>query len=107
MEKTQKGIDQYVELLDRILEETKQEETSLKSYITLEKATYIPIWLHEPDTFDAYAVYTEKRVKKQVKRIDKDLLVSSSRYKYSFDSQISRMENIEAFIAFNKKKPKQ
>jgi hypothetical protein len=95
------SVAQYTDLLDRILEEVKFEEGLLSDYAALEKQTVIPVWFQEPDEFDPYIRFKVNRVKKQVKKIERDLDVSFSRYQFSFDRQCKHLDNVEQFVSYN------
>lgn len=97
------SVAQYTQLLERILEEVKYEEDLVTGYKNLEDETILPVWAHEPGEFDEYIKYKVGRIKKQVKHIERDLNVSSSRYKVSFDKQCAHLSNVEQFVAYNVK----
>lgn len=97
------SVAQYTDLLDRIIDEINFEEKLLADYAALDTQTVIPVWFLEPDEFDPYIRFKINRVKKQVKKIERDLDVSSSRYQFSFDRQCKHLENVESFVSYNMK----
>ena len=100
---SKKGVAQYTELLDRILEEITYEQERLNGYRTLDKKTIIPVWMAEPDAFDDYIRHKVNLVKKQIKKIERDLSVSFSRYQFSFEKRQENLAHIEALVAYNLK----
>lgn len=97
------SVEQYTQLLTRIAEEIDFESGLLTNYRSLDSQTVLPVWAHEPDEFDAYIKAKIGRVKKQIKKIERDLNVSFSRYQFSFDKQCKNLTNMEALIAYNMK----
>lgn len=95
------SVEQYTQLLNRIAEEIDFESSLLTNYCSLEEQTVLPVWAYEPDDFDAYIKLKIGRVKKQIKKIERDLNVSFSRYQFSFDKQCKNLANMEALIAYN------
>ena len=97
------SVTQYSKLLDRIVQEVEYEHSQLQRYADLDTKTALPVPFHEPDNFDGFIRSKVNRVKKQVKKIHRDLDVSSSRYSFSFEKQCKNLENIEAMVAYNLK----
>jgi len=102
LNQSQKSITKYTHLLDRILEEISHEKKTLQNYISLKQPTYLTVLIQDPDTFDAYVRTKTNRVKRQVKKIEKDLHISFSRYQFSFENHTKRLNQVESYLALSK-----
>jgi len=96
------SIQQYSSLLAQIVQEINKEHAIISDYEKIEKETLIPVSLSEPDSFDGYIKNKTNNIKKQARKIEKDLHVSFSRYQFSFENHIKRIQNLETFVAYNK-----
>lgn len=90
------SIQKYTGLLSRIEEEVVFEDERISSYINLDKATFITVLINEPNDFESYIAGRISYIKKQVKKIEKDIHVSFSRYQFSFENQIKRIQYLES-----------
>lgn len=95
------SVAQYTALLNRILEEITFEISLLERYGSFEQKTVVPVWANEPSNFDDYIHFKVGMVKKQIKKIERDLSVSFSRYTFSFEKQSKNLENVEALVKYN------
>ncbi len=96
------SIQQYSTLLAQIVQEVNKEHAIVSDYEKLEKETLLPVSMSEADFFDGYIKNKVNKIKKQAKKIEKDLHVSFSRYQFSFENHMKRIQNLEAFVAYNK-----
>lgn len=95
------SVLKYSELLDRLLEEIGHEVSNLTNHRVLEKQTYLQAWKQEPSEFNAYIKHKVGVVRKQSKRIERDLDVSYSRYKFSFENHRKQLNHVEALLKYN------
>ena len=102
VERAKESVNKYCGLLDRLLEEIGHEVANLKRHRALEQDTYVQAWQHEPAEFNAYMRHKVGVVRKQTKRIERDLDVSYSRYKFSFENHRKQLKQVEALLAYNK-----
>ena len=102
VERAKESVNKYCGLLDRLLEEIGHEVTNLKRHRALEQDTYLQASQHEPAEFNAYMRHKVGVMRKQTKRIERDLDVSYSRYKFSFENHRKQLKHVEALLAYNK-----
>ena len=103
IEQAGKSVEKYTGLLERINEEITHEEGRLASYAALEQPTLLPVYMQEPDDFDQFIAVNVNRIKKQSKKIEKDLMVSYSRYQFSFKGHLKQIEQVEKYVMIQKR----
>lgn len=93
------SITTYVQLLGDIGNEIGREIASLARYADLTEPTTIRLLKTEPISSGVVFI-TEKTkwMKRHVKTVRKDLLVSFSRYRFGFESQIKQVEALEHML---------
>lgn len=101
VQRAEDSVEQYTALLDSLLIEIKAEINALNEYRGLKEQTMVIAQLHEPSEFNALIAHKVGLVKKQIKRIDRDLDVSFSRYQFSFHNHRKQLANVEAVLAYN------
>ncbi|MGD1997664.1 MAG: hypothetical protein PVJ92_01980 [Candidatus Dependentiae bacterium] len=101
VQRAEDSVKKYSDLLDRLLEEIGHEVRNLTNHRSLEKQTYLQAWKHEPSEFNAYINHKVGMVRKQSKRIERDLDVSYSRYKFSFENHRKQLTHVEALLKYN------
>lgn len=101
IKRAEDSVKKYSDLLDRLLEEIGYEVKNLTNHRALEKQTYLQAWKQEPSEFNAYINHKVGVVRKQSKRIERDLDVSYSRYKFSFQNHRKQLTHVEALLKYN------
>jgi|GEM_PF-5092281 len=99
----QKSVNKYLDLLGKIDAEIDKEIANTAHCRSLNQNTFLPVSFFEADDFDTFVASTVSRIKKQVKRIEKDLMVSYSRYQFSFKRHMVQIRQVQRAVAFEKK----
>lgn len=99
-QQAEESVKRYLGLLEKIITEIGYEKDLLHKYATLDTRTVIPVLLHEPNEFGPYLTHKINQVKKQAKKVERDLNVSFSRYQFSFSNQRNRLSHLEALVKY-------
>jgi pyruvate/oxaloacetate carboxyltransferase len=94
----QQSIATYLALLQSVIDEINTELTALGPCASEKPPETIPVPANSP--IDNAAIYLMARIewlRRQNKKIRKDLTVSYSRYSYGFDSQEQRLEALQRY----------
>lgn len=102
-QQAEESVKQYLGLLERITTEVGYESELLNKYAALDVRTIIPVLLHEPNDFGAYLTHKINLIKKQAKKVERDLNVSFSRYQFSFTNQRNRIAHLEAIVKYQER----
>ncbi|MBT4594258.1 hypothetical protein HOD08_00030 [bacterium] len=100
----QGSIKKYVGLLERVGMEVRAEYERLQSYVQEDPPMTLAV--HEREPAQTATEYVEARIKLlrgQVRRIKHDLMISFSRYKLSFTSQLKQLEILEKYASVQDK----
>jgi len=101
-DKFHKSIDEYVRLLDSMMQEVERDLAFYQSYLSPNPPAHISVERSAPDAFDAILGERIKMVRKNVKNAKRDLAVSYSRYCYGFEAQMRQIVYVESLLALQK-----
>lgn len=92
------SITTYVNLLLNISQELEAELIHFVPYTTETPPPVIMVHKDDVDDTTLYFIQKIRWIKRHVKTIRKDLMVSFSRYSFGFDSQMKQLDAIEAYM---------
>lgn len=92
------SIATYVNLLLDIAQEVEAEIVHFLPYTSPTPPAVIMVHKDDTDDVEAYVEQKIHWIKRHVKTIRKDLMVSFSRYTFGFDSQMKQLDMIEAYV---------
>jgi hypothetical protein len=98
-EQAKENVSRYSMILDNIAMEIIQELSFFAGILseTPPKAFVVPISF--PNSFIVYLVFRIKGGQRYVKNIVKNITVSFSRYRYSFEEQLKRLDVMQHYIS--------
>lgn len=96
------SIKHYVSLLQEIMGEIDKEASIIEEYRSLHEETFLALEEGSFKDFDSFVREKVNDVKRQIKRIEKDVHVSFSRYKFSYDNHRKRLDYLENVVRYGK-----
>ncbi len=96
--KSEVSVVRYADLLDGIGAELQSEINYFSLFLGDNRPKHIIAQKNSSDVFDSVMQEKVKTIKRYLKTIKRDLSVSYSRYCFGFDSQIKRINYIEAML---------
>ena len=98
LEQSKQSISQYNDLLENVIKEISAEIEHFSQYASQDKPTLIIAWQNEPDTASEFFASKIKWIRKYIKSVRKNLMVSFSRYNFGFENQSKRLSYAEHLI---------
>jgi hypothetical protein len=97
-EKFYHGVDEYIKLLDTMLQEVDRDLAFYQSYMSSTPPEFITVERAAPDSFEQILQLRFKMVRKNVKNAKHDLAISYSRYCFGFESQMRQILYVESVV---------
>jgi hypothetical protein len=97
-EKFYHGVDEYIKLLDTMLQEVDRDLAFYQSYMSPTPPEFITVERAAPDSFEQVLALRFKMVRKNVKNAKHDLAISYSRYSFGFESQMRQILYVESVV---------
>jgi hypothetical protein len=92
------GVDEYIKLLDNMLQEVDRDLAFYQSYASTTPPEYITVERTAPDSLEEILQLRFKMVRKNVKNAKHDLAISYSRYCFGFESQMRQILYVESIV---------
>lgn len=97
-EKSDTSVQEFVHLLERMVEEVTADEAFYTSLLQDNRPAQVQAFITEPDDFQVWVKERINLIKRYVKAAKRDLAVSYSRYCFGFDVQIRQISYVERVV---------
>lgn len=94
-ESLEKGVKEFVSLLDKMIDEVQADINFYESLLSSTPPEKVLVLKNESDNFDEHLLKKIASAKKYVKNAKRDLIVSYSRYCFGFDVKMRQISYVE------------
>ena len=95
---SEQNIKHYIRLLDGVTQEIDHELSYFAQFLKQEKPTLVVVPKDAPEDFGVYIEDKAKWSRRYAKNIRKSTTISFSRYKFSFEEQLKKLNYMKNFL---------
>ncbi len=97
-EQSEKNIQHYIKLLDGVAKEIKQEMSYFSQFLSDKPPTQIVAPKVAQNNFGTYLQEKVRWANRYAKNIKKNIAISFSRYKFSFEEQLKKLDYMQNYL---------